>query len=362
MTTEQYPAWLCLKTAPKLPLKLCLEILSIYPDPQEFVGVAKHPLYCSGLIPGETAAHLKAGVLPDNYEQIRRLMKDRKIRCLSITEYPARLRKIFAPPILLYVRGELEPALEGKALAVVGTRKASAYGREFCRKLLGPICEKGVSIISGLALGIDTQAHQIALQKGTKTVGVMACGLDSIYPVQNRELAQKILSSGALVSEFEPGSKPEKWNFPARNRIISALSEAVFVVEGPITSGALLTAKAAIEQGRDVAAMPGPINNPNTAGPHHLIKHGAAVITDWEDLAELLGLDPQTAQQMEINTLLSADEQKLCDLFKDENRSLSFDELFAKTGLKVGKLSTVITNLELKGLIAKEGGNSFFLT
>jgi len=361
VTTEQYPSWLCLKTAPELPLRACLELLSVYPQPEEFVGVAQHPIYHSGLLKANTAEHLKKAVLPGNMPQIQQLMRHHEIKCLSYHEYPARLREIFAPPLLLYVRGEIEPALKQKALAVVGTRKPTAYGREMCRKLLVPLCEKQVSIISGLALGIDTVAHTTAVQNGALTLGVLASGLDIIYPAQNLELSRKIISSGALISEFEPGAKPDRWNFPARNRIISALSDAVFIVEGPITSGALLTAKNAIEQNKEICALPGNINNINAEGPNHLLKNGAALISKAEDLMYVLGIDHEQGEQLEIRALLSEDEQTLCDLLKTEQRPLSFDEILLKTAFPIGRLSTVLTNLELKGLIAKEGGNSFFL-
>lgn len=361
MTQEQYPSWLCLKTAPELALKVCLEILSVYPNPEEFVGVAKHPIYHSGLLKAKTAEHLKEGVLPRNMPQIQQLFRHHEIKCLSYYEYPARLREIFAPPLLLYVRGELEPVLQQKCLAVVGTRKPSAYGREMCRKLLAPLCERQVSIISGLALGIDTVAHTTALQNGALTLGVLASGLDIIYPGQNLELARKIIGSGALISEFEPGAKPDRWNFPARNRIISALADAVFIVEGPISSGAMLTAKNAIEQNRDICTLPGNINNINAEGPNHLLKNGAALISQAEDLMHLLDIDFEEGGQLEIKALLSEDEQKLCDFLRTEQRPLSFDEILVETAFPIGRLSTVLTNLELKGLVAKEGGNTFIL-
>jgi len=361
VTSEQYPYWLCLKSAPELPVKACLQLLENYPDPQDFVGKAQHPLYASGLIKASTADHLKQGILPENMPQIEQLIRHHEIKCFSITEYPSRLREIFAPPLLLYYKGEIEPALQQKCLAVVGTRKPSAYGREMCRKLIAPLCEKGVSIISGLALGIDTVAHASAVAKAGITVGVLANGLDSVYPAQNLELARKITKNGALISEYEPGSKPDRWNFPARNRIISAISDVVFIVEGPISSGALLTAKNAIEQNRDICALPGNINNINAEGPNHLLKHGAALISKAEDLMYLLGIDDDISQQLEIKTLLSEHEQQVCDLLRTEQRNLSFDEILIKTGFPIGKLSTVLTNLELKGLIGKESGNTFIL-
>lgn len=361
MRTEDYPAWLCLKTAPQLSQKACMEILEHYPDPVDFVGKSAHPIYAGGILKSQTALHLKEGVLPANLPQIRQLMTRYEISCLSIHEYPERVAEIFSPPLLLYVRGDLQKAITPPSLAVVGTRKASTYGREMLKKVLTPVCEAGASIISGLALGIDTVAHNLAVRNHTPTVGVLACGLDSIYPAQNLELSHKIIANGALVSEYEPNSKPDRWNFPARNRIISALADLVFVVEGPISSGALLTAKSAIEQGKDLAALPGNINSLNSEGPNHLIRNGAALISKAEDLLELMQISGEKSKQLEIADVLSIAEQKICDILAREKRNLSFDELFAQSGFNAGKLSTIITNLELKGLVAKDIGNTFML-
>ncbi|MCB5266861.1 MAG: DNA-processing protein DprA [Candidatus Cloacimonetes bacterium] len=363
MHPEQYLPYLCLKTAPQLSVRNCINLLDTYPDPAAFVGVPDHPLYQQGILKSDTIEHLKSFVLPPNQENILQLMKQHQIQCLAYNEdaYPAKLREIFAPPLLLYVRGDLNQALKPKCLAVVGTRKATTYGREMCRKLLDPLCKEGVCIISGLALGIDTQAHLRAINNQSPTIAALASGLESVYPPVNRQLADKIVESGALISEYEPGSKADKWNFPARNRLISALSDAVLVVEGPITSGAMLTAKAAIEQNRDICALPGYINIRNSEGPNHLIKNGAALISSAEDLFALLQMTPENSQQIELFPELCPDEQRICDLLKDAEHSLSFDELLIQSSFTIGRLSTHLTNLELKGVIAKESGNSFFL-
>ena len=363
MSEETYLAWLCLKTAPQLPLRACLNLLDIYPDPTLFVGKPDHPIYQQGILKADAARHLKDFILPQNVEQILQNMRHYQIRCLAYPDqdYPDKLREIFAPPMLLYVRGDLESALRRKCLAVVGTRKATSYGREMCRRVLTPLCKDGLTVVSGLAMGIDTFAHHVALESSSLTIAVLASGVENIYPPQNLELARRIVDQGALVSEYEPGSKPERWNFPARNRIISALSDAVFVVEGPITSGALLTAKDAIEQNRDVCALPGNINNLNAGGPNHLIKHGAALISDAEDLYMLLNMKPESEKQLDIFPELCPDEETLVSLLKEAQRALSFDELLIQSAFPIGRLSTHLTNLELKGLIGKESGNSFFL-
>jgi len=263
--------------------------------------------------------------------------------------------------LILYYRGNPDCLQREKNLGVVGTRHPTAYGREMCVKLISPLCRQKVNIISGLALGVDSVAHHTALKEGTSTVAVMACGLENTYPPQNRDLADRVIQNGILISEYEPGTKPDRWNFPARNRIISALSELVFIVEGHIDSGALLTAKNALQQNRDVCAMPGNINNRNAEGPNHLIKHGASLINCPEDLQLLMGLQTDKVPQIELECILSADEQLVCDLLKTEQKALAFDEILVTTRFSVGRLSTVLTNLELKGLLAKEGGSSFFL-
>ncbi len=363
MSQSRYLAWLCLKSAPDLGLSATLELLKLYPQPEDFVGKPSHPLYSQGILKAAAKEHLKSLQLPQDAQRILKLMEQHEIQFLPYTDadYPVQLREIFAPPLILYLRGNLANTMEHRRLAVVGTRKASAYGREMCRKLLAPLCKEGLCIISGLAYGIDTMAHNTALQNNAPTIAVLAGGLDKIYPSQNQQVAEKIMQNGALVCEYEPGNEPERWNFPARNRIISALSEAVFIVEGPMNSGAMLTAKNALEQNRDVFALPGNINNANAAGPNHLIKHGAALISTSEDLFNLLEIKQTQSEQLELFPQLSPDEQKLFEIIKANEAAISFDEILIKSSFPIGRLSTQLTNLELKGLIAKESGNSFFL-
>lgn len=361
MISDQFLNWLCLKTCPELGNKQSIKLLETYPDPNDFVGNNEHAIYVSGLISEKAAFHLSQRILPPNTPQILKLMEQYKIEWLNINEYPAQLRNIFAPPIILYYRGDVAHLKAERTLAVVGTRKPGAYGKEMCKKLLAPLCRQKVNIISGLALGIDTIAHKTALKEGSTSIAVLACGLENIYPSQNTELAKSITEHGVLISEYEPGTKPDKWNFPARNRIISALADLVFIVEAPINSGAMLTAKNALQQNRDLCALPGNINSINSEGPNHLIKNGAALVSNSEDLQFLLGLSPEHAKQMEVSIILNADEQKLYDLLVNSHQSLSFDEILLQSGFSIGRLSTMLTNLELKGIIAKEEGGIFFV-
>lgn len=358
-------AWLCLKSNPEIKLRQALAILELYPDPRDFVGKSSHPLYQSELIGDSAKQYLLDGTLPKNHEAIFKLCKHYEIDILCITDpdFPSSLKDIFSPPLILYYRGDLPLALKSVTLGVVGTRKPTSYGIQMCRKLLEPVCAKGVCIVSGLALGIDAIAHSVAVRAKTPTIAVLASGVESVYPPQNRELAGKIVMCGALISEYEPGTKAEKWNFPARNRIVSALSQACFIVEGPITSGALLTAKFAIEQNRDLIALPGNVNHPNAQGPNYLIKNGAALICEAEDILHALGIkaDEKVAEQMDLLPDIFPDEQIVLDYFRQQQREIHYDELVVQTGHSFGKLSTILLNLELKGYIAKSGGSAFIL-
>ncbi|MEN6445277.1 MAG: DNA-processing protein DprA [Candidatus Cloacimonas sp.] len=358
---DRFNAWICLKSAPLLGPKGVLEILQRYPDPQEFVGNPAHNIYREDKLKPETIKHLSNFVLPENSPKIVDLLAKYQIQylCLTDPDYPACLKEICDPPLILYYRGDLLETLKDLCLAVVGTRKPTSYGVEMTRKILSPLCEKGVNIISGLAMGIDTIAHQTALKAKTKTIAVFASGLETIYPPMNKALAEHIMDNGALVSEYEPGSKLERWNFPARNRIISALSQAILVVEGSLNSGAMLTAKFAQQQNKPLFALPGNINNRNAQGPNLLIRQGATLVSSADDLITDFGLSSSVKEQLELIPELSAEEQSIFDLLSEAQRDITFDELLLKTGLGFGKLSTLLLNLELKGVIAKSSGNSY---
>jgi DNA processing protein len=361
MNTAKLKAWLCLKNTSELSLKNTLELLKRYPDPMSFVGNPAHELYSDGNLSTKSAEYLSQACLPDNSFRIAELCESHNISflCYTDADYPTSLQGIYAPPLILYYKGDLLAALRNVCLAVVGTRKPSAYGMEMCRRILNPVCEKGTTIISGLAMGIDAVAHHTALSAKTRTIAVLAHGLDIIYPPANKNLSDKIVATGALVSEYEPGTKLERWNFPARNRIISALAQAVFIVEAPMDSGALLTAKFAGEQSRGIYALPGNINHLNAQGPNQLIKDGARLITCPEDILSLLGYNLEVNEQLEILPELSPEEQQIYDVLGEQNREISFDEFLMLTGFSFGKLSIVLLNLELKGMLVKSSGNSF---
>ncbi len=262
--------------------------------------------------------------------------------------YPRLLREIPAAPPLLYVRGALTPADEW-AIAVVGTRSPTTYGREATRHLAGDLARAGITIISGLALGIDAIAHTAALEAGGRTVAVLGCGVDRPYPERHRDLAERIIARGALVSDYPLGVAPAAANFPPRNRIISGLSRGTLVVEAGARSGALITVEFALEQGRDVLAVPGSIFSRQSAGALQLIRDGAALVTSAEDV--LAALDMTTAgAQCEARMELPADPVEAALLAELGYEPRHIDELGRAVALPAPTVAAALALLELKGL------------
>jgi DNA processing protein len=273
--------------------------------------------------------------------------------------YPERLRHIYAPPPLLYVRGTLLPS--EPMVALVGTRQPTTYGREVARRLAQELARNGVTVASGLALGIDTEAHKGALAAAGRTVAVLACGVDQPYPLRNRDLAEKVVAQGALVSDYPPGTAPEPRNFPPRNRIISGLSLGVVVVEAGERSGALITSDFAAEQGRDVLAVPGSIFSPASRGCHNLIAQGARLVRGVEDILDELHLT-QAAAQEEARRIVLEDPVEATVLESLTLEPLHVDEVGRACELPAGTVASTLTVLELKGLVRHVGGMQYVRT
>jgi len=268
--------------------------------------------------------------------------------------YPPQLREIGWAPFLLYVRGDVD-LLATPSIAVVGTRRASEYGLQAARMLAGDLAAAGVTIVSGLALGIDGAAHRAALGIGGPTIAVLGCGIDVAYPPRHAQLQEEIATKGAVVSEYPPGTPPDGGNFPARNRIVSGLAVATLVVEAGETSGALLTARDAAEQGRDVFAVPGRIFSPASVGTHALIAAGAGIAVSADDILSALDL-ARTAAHREARRALPADpvEARVLDVLGLEPAHI--DELGRAAGMAAGEMARVLALLELKGLALHAGG------
>lgn len=291
---------------------------------------------------------------------------------ISDSEYPKNLKNIYDPPLLLYVNGELLPQDE-TAVALVGSRRASHYGLETCERLAYELAIRGVTIVSGMARGIDSAAHRGALKARGRTIAVLGSGHNDIYPPENEKLYEEITKSGAVVSEFENDAPPLPRNFPKRNRIISGLSLGVVVVEAAKNSGALITANLAAEQGRDVFAIPGKISSQTSSGTNELIKDGARLVQSAEDILEELSIHeikPISGENKEkmdegikkktkayIYNSLTDDERKIYKILSDE--PVYIDEVLDKAGLDPQMASKVLLNLELKSLIKELPGKLF---
>ncbi len=273
-------------------------------------------------------------------------------------EYPPRLKEIEDKPPVLYVRGELTPEDEC-AVAIVGTRKATPYGRQAAEHFATDLAGHRVTVVSGLARGIDAVAHRAALSAGGRTIGVLACGLDMVYPPEHAKLALEITEHGALISDYALGTQPRSEFFPRRNRILSAVSLGVLVVEGGEDSGALLTARYALEQNREVFAVPGSIYSPTHRGANKLIRSGEAkLVSTTEDILEELNLTMVT-QQQELYEVAPADptEAKLLSVLS--NQPSHIDEVQRASGLPIASVSSALAVLELKGIVRQVGPMSF---
>jgi DNA processing protein len=290
------------------------------------------------------------------------LLHRHRVEAVTIDDrrYPAELREIFDAPVVLYVKGNMD-ALKSFSVAIVGSRRASLYGLGIAKQFGAGLAELGIPVVSGMARGIDTAAHEGALQARGITVAVLGCGLEHVYPSENRQLSERIAEQGAVVSEFPMATLPASFNFPRRNRIISGLSRGVVVVEAALKSGALITSDFALEHGREVFAVPGQVNSPAAEGTNKLIKQGAKLTTSVEDILEELA--PQLLSERPAKNSpdkapsLKGDEQALWAALGDD--PLDLDELLTKTGFDVTKASQTLLSLEFKKLIRQLPGRKF---
>ena len=274
---------------------------------------------------------------------------------LDREQFPSLLKEIDDPPEKLYIRGALPPE-DHVFLCVVGSRKASRYGREVCREIIGGLSGLPVVIVSGLALGIDAEAHQAALAAKITTVAVPGSGLNDavLYPAQHLSLARKIIKAGgALLSEFEPNFTATRWSFPQRNRIMAGLSHGILIIEAEERSGTLITARLGLEYNREICAVPGSIFSPTSSGANRLIRDGAYPVTSSADVMTVFGLRRDDGNSEQITDELTDEERRLLSLLQ-EPRSRS--DLAAESGLPVHTVNTILSSLELKGAISEQNG------
>jgi DNA processing protein len=277
--------------------------------------------------------------------------------------YPARLRMIADPPPLLYVKGEIRPDDE-KAVGVVGSRSASDYGRRVARDLCRGLAALGFTVVSGMARGIDGTAHETALRFGARTIAVLGSGVDRVYPSEHATLYQRISKSGAVISELPLGTRPMTFNFPARNRLISGLSLGVVVVEATEKSGSLITAALAVEQGREVFAVPGEVGSSRSRGAHRLIRQGAKLVETVDDIIEeiapqLLTRPGEAAREQKrmLPQSASAEIRKIFDLL--QGSSLQIDEIIEGSGFTPARTSEILLDLELQGYLRQLPGKRY---
>lgn len=286
-----------------------------------------------------------------------------QIRSLKITdaEYPELLKKIYDPPEELFLRGDAK-FLNSRSIAIVGTRNATNYGKEIAKHLSSELADCGFTIVSGLAEGIDTEAHIGALEAGGATVAVFGCGIDNIFPGKNKKLAEEIEKKGILVSEYGPGVPSAKWTFPRRNRIISGLSLGVVMVEGHWDSGAMITAKLALDEGREVFAVPGNVELDQTKGPHWLIKQGAKLVENVDDILEEFDIKRVVgggSGKKQDHTQLSSDEVKIMSCLTKEPKHI--DNISEESGSGPQETLGILSLLEIKGLAKQLPGKYFII-
>lgn len=317
-------------------------------------------LRSSGLPKGviENVLRLRSGI------DLDRVMEKLEKRAIAVRtwddpNYPRLLRDVANPPPVIYMQGQLRNDVEW-AVAIVGTRRASSYGKEAARRLSADLARNQITVVSGLAKGIDTVAHSATLEAGGYTIAVLGCGLDYVYPPENRALSARIVEQGALVSEYPLGTPPESGNFPPRNRIISGLSLGTVVVEAGKRSGALITASFALEQGREVFAVPGNIYNRGSKGTNRLIFEGAHPVADVRDILECLNLNMVEDHQIARKILPANEtEERLLQYISAE--PVHADELGRQSNLPSATITSTLTVMELKGLVRHVGGMKYVL-
>jgi DNA processing protein len=358
--------WIGLNLVPGIGPARAHRLAGVFGSPEQVFQAPVTALVERGNLNVNVAEAVKALSWPACVEE--ELRRCQLVRCRIITlaseEYPARLREIPLPPPVLYVRGTLLPGDE-KALSMVGCRRPSAYGKTAARFFGRALAECGVTVVSGLARGIDAEAHLGALEAaGGRTLAVLAHGLDRVYPEEHRDLHDRIVASGAVISEFAIGVAPLKENFPRRNRLISGLTPGVFVVEAAEHSGALITARWAAEQGRDVFALPGKYDAATSQGTHELIQDGAKLVMNVKDILEELNWSAgeptaAAAEPAEHSLLpaLSPEQQKIYEALQGGVRHV--DELAAECGRPVSQLLNELLRMELQGWVQPNPGGFY---
>ncbi len=333
-------------------------ILDYFKDPRLAWQASFEELVNIGIPKGVVERLVSIRKTLDPNRLLDQLKKD-KVSWLTIFDpsYPRLLKEIYDPPLVLYYKGQIGSWID-KSIAVVGTRKITGYGKTITEQFTKDLISADINIVSGLARGVDSAAHWTAVREKGHTVAVLGGGLNKIYPPENKNLAEEIVfNNGAVVSEFPPDYSSLPGNFPARNRIISGLSLVVLVIEAAEDSGSLITAKLALEQGREVFAVPGPINSQFSRGPINLIKEGAKVALSAEDILDELGISRLKAHLLKTDQVISKQEQQVLDILSNEN--MHVDEICRSLNFPIAYVSAMLLKMEISGLVKNLGGGIY---
>ncbi len=367
--TQEQRDWLRLVMVPGVGTTYFIRLLARFHTPAQVLKASEASLRETvGPALAQRISQYSGAVDVDAQE---RLLDKYEARLITLDDsaYPARLAEIYDPPLALFVRGELYQADE-HCVAVVGTRRATPYGIHMAEKLGRELGAHGVAVVSGMALGVDTAAHRGAIESGGRTLAILGCGVDVVYPPQNADLMDAIARHGAVVSQFLMGTKPSAGHFPYRNRIISGLSLGTIVVEAPADSGALITARQAAEQGREVFAVPGEVGKRNSEGPHALIREGAKLVETVQDILVELELpaairQPRAAEPATVpphapvaaSPVVSPVEKDILSVLSPSGSFV--DEIAAACRISVSEALSSLTMLELRGLVRQFSGKRF---
>ena len=334
------------------------EVLSLYDEPSELLSKLDPEI--KSLVSAENFSKMEeyfSNNILNSY--IEALEKD-GVKCITIfsENYPRRLKDLEFPLYALFCKGDIS-LLQTRCFGIVGTRVPTAYGRTITQSFAKGLAENGLTIVSGLAMGVDKIAHETALETGGKTIAVLGGGFNHIYPTMNENLAKTISEKGLLISEYRPSVRPTAYNFPVRNRIIAGLSDGILITEAGEKSGALHTKEYSLECGRDVFVIPGNITSAKSAGTNRLLKSmQSALVTSYEDILEAYSITP--TKHKKPSKQLGFNEQIIMNALSDGE--LSFDEIQIKTGLEIKILNSCLTTLQISGLIKKLPGNEYMLS
>lgn len=366
---ENLKYWIWLSSLPKIGPKRSKQLLEYFGDPLNVWEASEADLRSAPFMTDSILKQLTSKMLRNETKKHIKNLHECGVKVIRIIdeEYPENLKNIYDPPLVLYIKGTIRK--DENIVAVVGSRKATAYGLGIAEQISRELTKYGITVASGMARGIDSYAHNGALKSGGKTIAVLGCGLDIVYPYENRKMMEMIIKSGAVISEYLPGVPPIPYNFPARNRIISGISLGVVVIEAGEKSGSLITANFALEQGREVFAVPGNVTSSTSTGTNKLIRDGAKMVIEIEDIMEELKIfnfvnNNKSSEYKSIKSKMMFDkldnnEKKIAELLMIE--PVHIDLIAQKCNIEMQYVNSILVMMEMKGLVEQLPGKIFRL-